>query len=476
MTSRSKASFQAKVSFRPSLAFVMLVLFMGVLWLAGGASRGEVPGQIVVRTAAWLILIVMAVFGRRVDGSFARPAWIFLAVAIAIAVLQLLPLPPALWHMLPGREIVAKAGGADAAQVCQSWSLVPSETLNALASLVVPFVVLLLAAGLTQKERAWLPGMLLLFVIASMLLGIFQFSGALADNPLINDTPGAVSATFANRNHFALFLALGCLLVPVWTFREGRQLRWRGPAGLGMMALFTLTILACGSRAGMALGALAILIAGLIARHGLRREFRRAPRWVPPVVVGGIIALFASLVLISVVADRAVSVQRSFSLDVGQDMRSRALPTVLDMTRSVFPAGSGMGSFDAMFRIHEPLALLKPTYFNHAHNDFIEIVLDAGLPGLLILLAALIWWGWASMRAWRRAGKNGTGKSDIGTSGAMLPMLGSATLLLVLIASIFDYPARTPMIMAMVVLAAAWLSGHSDDDMEPALPKADHHL
>ena len=135
-----------------------------------------------------------------------------------------------------------------------------------------------------------------------------------------------------------------------------------------------------------------------------------------------------------------------------------------------------MGSFDAMFRIHEPLALLKPTYFNHAHNDFIEIVLDAGLPGLLILLAALIWWGWASMRAWRSAGKNGTGKSDIGKSGAMLPMLGSATLLLVLIASIFDYPARTPMIMAMVVLAAAWLSGHSDDDMEPALPKADHHL
>jgi O-antigen ligase len=128
-------------------------------------------------------------------------------------------------------------------------------------------------------------------------------------------------------------------------------------------------------------------------------------------------------------------------------MRSRALPTVWAMTLGYFPFGAGLGSFDPVFRIHEPLALLKPTFFNHAHNDLIEVVLDAGLPGLLLLLGALTWWGRASVRAWRSGS----------TASPMLPRIGSAMLLLVILASVFDYPARTPMMMALIVVAALWL-------------------
>ncbi len=335
----------------------------------------------------------------------------------------------------------------------------PGATINALGALIVPFSVLILTTGLADRERAWLPSIVLILVVASMLVGILQVSGAGIDNPLVNDTPGIVSGTFANRNHFALFLALGFLFLPVWMFRGGHRLRWRGPIGLGMLLLFALMILASGSRAGMAFGVLAIGIASLMARHGLRREFRHAPRWVLPAVVAAAITLFASVVFISVVSERAFSVQRSLALDVEQDMRSRALSTVLEMTRAAFPVGNGLGSFDTMFRIHEPANLLKPTYFNHAHNDYLEVVLDAGLPGLLVLLAALAWWIASSVKAWRN------GKKD----GATLPVLGSAVLLLVFTASIFDYPARTPMIMAMIVLAAVWLSDPSDG----RLPRSD---
>src|SRR3546814_14561816 len=47
-----------------------------------------------------------------------------------------------------------------------------------------------------------------------------------------------------------------------------------------------------------------------------------------------------------------------------------------------------------------------PTYFNHAHNDFLEIVLDGGLPALLLMLVAIGWYGMASMRAWRGSGRH----------------------------------------------------------------------
>ncbi|MFI2901517.1 O-antigen ligase family protein, partial [Klebsiella aerogenes] len=88
-------------------------------------------------------------------------------------------------------------------------------------------------------------------------------------------------------------------------------------------------------------------------------------------------------------------------LDAGADVRVHALPSVLAMIRIYFPAGSGFGGFDTIFRVHEPYALLKPTYFNHAHNDWLEILLDGGLPAALLLVVALGWWLRASIRVWR---------------------------------------------------------------------------
>jgi hypothetical protein len=31
-----------------------------------------------------------------------------------------------------------------------------------------------------------------------------------------------VSGTFANRNHFALFMAIGCVLAPAWAVQSSR--------------------------------------------------------------------------------------------------------------------------------------------------------------------------------------------------------------------------------------------------------------
>jgi hypothetical protein len=182
--------------------------------------------------------------------------------------------------------------------------------------------------------------------------------------------------------------------------------------------------------------------------------------------LAAIVGAVAILVLISVAADRAQSINRAFAVDVAQDMRARGLPTVLAMIREYLPAGSGLGGFDPIFRINEPFALLKPTFFNHAHNDYLEVVLDAGVPGLLLLLMALGWWAIASLRVWR---------SPSGTR-QMLPRLGSAMLLLVLIASAFDYPARTPLMMALIVVAATWLDSRTDERSGSALPKTGQHL
>ena len=331
-------------------------------------------------------------------------------------------------------------------EIWRPWSLTPSTTINAASSLVVPVVTLYLVSAMSQEEKVWLPAILLGAIFLSMLIGLLQFSGFIIDNPLINDSRGSVGGTFANRNHFALFLAMGCLIAPVWALAGKQSARWRAPVALALITLFALTILATGSRAGIGTGLLALAIGLALAWSNVRGALHKAPRWAFPALIAAVVGVIALFILISIAADRAESIRRALEIDPGQDMRTRGLPTVLSMIAVYFPAGAGFGGFDPIFRLHEPFALLKPTYFNHAHNDFLEVVLDGGLPALLLLLSAIGWYGIASLRTWRGRGQQ-----------YILPKLGSAILLLIFVASAFDYPARTPIMMAMIVIAASWL-------------------
>lgn len=448
----------------PSVPFALLAVLLAALWLAGGASRPDVLGQVVVRCVAWLAVIILLLMGPRLPRVRTDPVALLLLFTIALPAIQLVPLPPELWQRLPGRDVFIQAATLSGqAQPWRPLSIVPGATLNALASLIVPVATWLLASSLNDAERRRLPGMLLCVVIATMLVGLAQFSGIIYDNPFVNDSPGEISGTFANRNHFSLLMAIGCLLAPTWGLAGERLAYWRLPAVVGLLLLLFLTILGSGSRAGLGLGVVALLLGVILSGHRIRKALAFYPRWVYPTLVAAFAVIIIAFVSLSVMADRAVSINRAFALDAGQDMRTRGLPTVLSMIKTYFPFGSGLGGFDPIFRIHEPFALLAPTYFNHAHNDYLEIVLDTGLLGAVLVLSALVWWGRASMTVW-----------TIGMGRAYaLPRLGSATIFLVMIASLFDYPARVPLIMAVTVIAGIWLNATAE---VTTLPRRGQHL
>jgi len=450
--------------FSPDLSFVLLAVLFVILWLAGGASREDVAGQIVVRAASWIAIVIAVLFARRPRIEEARAATLVLLAAILLCIAQLIPLPPGVWRALPGRAAFTDPL-ISPPDLWRPLSLVPGATVNALFSLATPLAVLVLATGVREGQRLWIPIVILAVIGFALLIGLLQFTGAQITNPLVNGGAGQVDGLFANRNHYALFLAVGLLIAPVWGVGAGSVSHVRAPIALGLVLLLVLTILASGSRAGMVLGGIALVLGLTIARRGVKSALHRYPRWTLSAIGVGIAALIAIFVLASVAADRAVSLDRLVELDTGEDMRSRGLPIVLAIIHTYFPVGSGLGSFDPIFRINEPFSLLKPTYFNHAHNDFLEIVLTAGLSGLLLLGAAIGWWLWRSISAWR--------------TDSVLPKLGSATLLLILLASIVDYPARTPVIMAMATIAAIWLGGAGrvgDAIGKAPLPSTGHNL
>lgn len=444
---------------RPSFAFLVLCILLGLAWLTGGASRADALGQIIMRTGAWLALIGLGLFGPRPILRQAGPVMWLLMGSLGLVLLQLVPLPLDLWQGLSGRD--ALQGTTQLAGQVPEWrplSIVPGATLNAAASLVVPVAILIATLGIAERERTWLPAILLSLVLLCALIGLLQFSGAGFNNPFVNDAPGQVSGTFANRNHFALFMAIGCVLAPVWAFQEGRRPQWRAPVAVGLVLLFVLTILASGSRAGIIVGILGAVTGILVVGASLLRELRRYPRWVVLLLLLAVAGVIVGFVALSVSADRAESINRVVMDEGDEDMRMRALPILFALEKLYWPVGTGFGSFDPVFRMAEPGSLLKPTYFNHAHNDFLEIMLDGGLAGALLLAGAIGWWGWASFRAW------------LVGAGLARARAGSAILLLILVASLFDYPARTPMMMTVIMLAALWLNEGSKLSSRLALP------
>lgn len=441
---------------RPMLQPVVLSVFLALLCIAGGASRADQWGQAIVRGGAVLAIIQTALLAPR-PRLLTNPVFILLVCAIALPLLQLVPLPPPWWTHLPGRSIVA--GAAASVGEGQPWrplAMVPGAAFNAAASLVVPLAVVVLMTASERVSVNWVAGTLTALITGSMVLGLYQFTGAGFDNPLINDGTNEVSGVFANRNHFALFLSIGCLTAPCWAIsvNNERQLVWRILIVLGLVLAFLLTILASGSRSGILLGIIAVVLAGmLIGKKVGRIASKYRYRVLTPIFA--IIGVGAtSAIALLTLSDRAISINRVLSVAPGDDLRSQSLPTVINMIWEYFPFGSGFGSFDEVFRIYEPFSFLSPEYFNHAHNDFFEVVLNGGVPGLILLIVAIGWWGLSSIKAWR------TPFSD----RRLFRRVGSSILLLVIIASFLDYPARTPLIMAVIAIAAMWLNDNIGDE------------
>lgn len=449
--------------FWPDLPLVLIVAFMALLWISGGASRADAFGQVVVRAGCWAILTTAILFGPPPTVKGMRPILLLLAAALALPLIQLIPLPPAWWQALPGRDILLVPGEP---APWRPMTMTPGATRNALASLVIPATMLLLLLQAGKQALRLMPAVLLTMIVAAVVLGLLQFSGAGFNSPLLNDTPGLVSSIFANRNHFALLLAIGCLIAPVWAFVDRDALRWRGPLAGGLVVLFVLSILATGSRSGMLLGGLALALTFALVGRRLRRRLEGGPRWLFPALTGMAVLLVAGFVALSFAADRADAINRLIALEGREDMRSRALPTILSMIGQYMPYGSGFGGFDPVFRIHEPFDLLKPTYFNQAHNDFLGIALDGGLAGAVVLILGVLWWLVATIGVWRVRPND----------EVSLGRLGSSIILLVLVASIIDYPARTPTIMSVIVVAAVWLAQAKTCRSDTALPSSQPNL
>jgi len=448
--SRSRAPAASLAS--RTIAFWMGVALFASLALFGGASRADALNQPIVRILSIIISAILLLSMTQAQLQRARQLMMLLGLFAFLCVLQLVPLPPGLWAQLPGHGSIA-AALHDVGQFgsWRPWSLAPDRTVNALLACSTIFATLLV---LSLQERrsleSTIPIVLLVFLGISGMVGLSQIYGSGPYFYRITNDGNAVGF-FANRNHFAFFLAMGFPLLAhlaVQSSQRASKLAIQLTCGAIAIVLVALLI-TNGSRGGIVLGIVGLIGGG--AQIVLSSDRRILPK---EAIITGAVLLLVLVILAALFwyTGRGLSFSRlAESSDTEGEMRWLALPTIVEMVRSYFPLGAGLGAFESAYKLVERDELVSGTYLNHVHNDYLELAIDAGIIGWALL-------GWLVVVL------IGHARRKLSSS-----QYRSATLMAVVvvvqfaIGSALDYPLRTAFMSALFSYAAFLIMRPIDD-------------
>ena len=366
---------------------------------------------------------------------------LLILLALLVVALQLIPLPPEIWTRFPGRSGIAR--GYDLLAILRPWlsiSELPYEAVSTTFALLPPLAIF--ALGATDNSRG-MAGALLIGTALAIVVGALQVASGPTSAwyfyPITNT--GAVGF-FANGNHMATLLLAAIPFVPALLLSGKSQQRLRGKSAATItIAIAALGLILIGIALNRSLAALLLVVPVLLAT-GLMIPVGWRLRWVavPLVVLGlaGAVAALSSNPLNSTSASSA----KEFSLQSRQHIWRTTAAAIAE----TFPVGTGLGSFQQVYRLQENPDRVDATYVNHAHNDYLELAMELGLPGILLILAFFAWWGRRLAQIW---------SSNLSSPFDRAATIASAA---ILAHSVVDYPLRTSAMAAVFAMCIGILA------------------
>ncbi|MDE2436397.1 MAG: O-antigen ligase family protein [Sphingomonadales bacterium] len=379
---------------------------------------------------------------RPIGKSAPRSALIIATCILVVPIAQLVPLPPGLWHALPGRALAREALGlVDHGDDWRSVSLAPDRTLASLLAMIPAAVILIMAASLGRRGRVLVVAVAASGALLTMVVGAAQLSqGPGSSLRFYGGGSSFLEGFQANHNSTADMLLVG-LIAGLTLIRElaldGILRLPRGGIiafGSVVAALFGLGVVLTGSRAGIALLPFALVGGAVLLRPWFSITRRGLGISLATLVAIATLGLFGS-------AHNAALANVLSRFTFGDELRPDLWADSLYTARAYFPVGVGMGDFVPALLQGERLEIVKAAVPNRAHNEYLELMVEAGIFGLAalgaisgILLAALV-------RAHR--------SPPAGSIG--LAIFGGTALVILALHSLVDYPFRS---MSLALLAA----------------------
>jgi O-antigen ligase len=430
-------------SFEPR-ALALPGFLVAAIVLGGATSAGVIPNLLLQFAGAGL-LFYAALRPLQRATTPAERMLIWLGVAfVVVALIQLIPLPSSLWATLPGHAQLAHGFTLVGAGVPSlPLSLDPAATITSLLSVVVAAGMFVLVTRADDRSLAAFALVLAVMAALSVVIGLVQLVNG-DTSPLYlytNTNRGQPVGFFANSNHLATLVltALPFLAALVATVRarDDRVEGWAADTimlgSLGVLLL--LGVVVDGSIAGLGLLLPTLLGSYFLVRRGRDSRILLIGALVALLLVGVFVALSFNSPILAGYAKT--------SLDAGPTSRLGFYQHTIAAIGSFFPFGTGLGSFISVFPAFEDPHAVDAIFVNHAHNDYLEFVLELGLPGAILIVAFLGWWIWRTVAIWRDA------------DSGLLPRAATISSAVILAHSLVDYPARTGAILAVMVACCA---------------------
>lgn len=450
------AEARAAVSIRPQFAALapgwLWTLLVIVMIGAGGTSIAY-PMMRTLSGLCGAMALAAAVTSRSSRWTRPGPADWIVAGMVILFLVQLIPLPPAIWTRLPGHALIAAIDREVFGQPLWRSLSIDSEATWQSFAFLIPFLGSYLAyrSGSTQRRAALMRGVAIGFAIA-VAMGLLQAAGldGLHPYPIEADNQYG-NGFFTNHNHQATFVLMAGLLLASHPAMPGKGLLDARVMGLALSA--GLATLASGSRAGFALlmlTALAFGAAWFVTRERPAGSVASSRR---PLIL----ALGGSGILAAAIAALVISADR-FALGRGallDDPRFEIIPVAWQAIWQFWPFGSGFGTFQTPYWQVEPIEALRILDINHAHNDLIEAAIEGGAFALALILALILRIAVLTGRALRTKGPQ-----------AMRTAATGLALMVPLVHSLVDYPLRAMAVAVLFAMALAKLEAETSETFE----------
>lgn len=382
-------------------AFSGLLLLLLWLPLPWGSHTPWAEHLLVLWAGLLLLLTCLARLSQGVQWRLPlRYGWAALLWLLWLAwiALQTWSLPATLARWSPAADAVHAAVAQPGVQMpLDTPSIMPAASLDGLL-LSLGYFALYAVVAVTCRERSRRRLLIATLVLAGLAQAVYgslmTLSGAeygfLAKKIFYL---GFATGTFVNRNHLAGYLeltsamGLGLVLADLrsgggnWRLRLSQWVEAAFSTKVRVrvaLAMMVVALVLTRSRMGNSafFGALTVTGLGYI----LLRERRLLLR---AVVLFGSLLLIDTLIVSHWFGLNKV-VERVEATRIEQEERPllyRELPAAV---RTYALAGAGLGSFAQAFMPYRQPEL--GSYYDHAHNDYLEFLIETGWPGLFLLL------------------------------------------------------------------------------------------
>lgn len=428
---------------RADLVATVLVLLLALLFQGSGMPRHMADFAVQICAVPLLVLTARRFACTTPGQPLALFECLFPLFPLVLLVAQLVPVPPVLRTWFAADEPVMALRELAGADIWRPVSLAPRGTLAALLFLVCPTVLFYAVRQLSWRGRRILVRVVMAVAVVNILVALVQ--AALGPKTGLNfygtATQKMSTGLFASQNHYPAILYV---TIP-FCFALARRARERQhatllvviPALVAAVCFLVLGGLLSQSRAGIALTFLSLLISVVVFRPAASQR-----RW-----VSGAALLIAIIPLLYVVDRYFGRIYARLDANPMDDYRRTIFATTIDAIYKNLPLGTGFGSFVDVYQIHEISDKLIPPFINAAHNDYLQIALEGGIAGALLIVVFLLWYIMKVVGL--IMGHDGSGRYE--------KPAAAIAIFLVLLHSLVEYPLHTGALAAVFAVFCAFL-------------------